>query len=129
MPAVNRTDAGYRTYTPDQIELLRFVRRARALGFSLGEIRRLVLVGRREEPHQLRLVELLERHVHATQARVNQLTRRREVLSGLLERARGGSSRGEPVRLCRLVASAEYSGDPMSSPASCDPPAATSGDS
>jgi MerR family copper efflux transcriptional regulator len=34
-----RQDNGYRSYTPAHVELLRFVRGAQALGFSLAEIR------------------------------------------------------------------------------------------
>jgi len=100
---VARTPSGYRTYTPDQIELLRFVRRARALGLSLGDIQHLVAAGRREPaPH---LVELLERQVRATQARMDELAHRRDMLAWLLERARDGVRRDEQVRLCRLVTS------------------------
>jgi MerR family transcriptional regulator, copper efflux regulator len=100
---VARTPSGYRTYTPDQVELLRFVRRARALGLSLGDIQQLVAAGRHEPPPHL--VELLERQVRATQARMDELMHRRDVLSGLLERAHDSVRRDEPIRLCKLVAS------------------------
>jgi DNA-binding transcriptional MerR regulator len=39
LPAAERTDAGYRTYTDDDIAVLRFIRQAKTLGLSLGEIR------------------------------------------------------------------------------------------
>lgn len=100
---VARTPAGYRTYTADEVELLRFVRRARSLGLSLDEIRRLVDAGRRDAPPCERVVELLERHVRLTGRRLEQLARTRAVLTGLLEHARDRAARGEPVRLCRLT--------------------------
>lgn len=37
-----RTDGGYRAYGPDDIHVLRFVRRARDLGFSMADIARLL---------------------------------------------------------------------------------------
>jgi Cu(I)-responsive transcriptional regulator len=37
-----RTDGGYRAYGPDDIHVLRFVRRARDLGFSMADITRLL---------------------------------------------------------------------------------------
>jgi MerR family transcriptional regulator, copper efflux regulator len=37
-----RTEAGYRLYEPEALGRLQFIQRAKALGLSLGEIRRLV---------------------------------------------------------------------------------------
>jgi MerR family copper efflux transcriptional regulator len=42
LPAVNRTDAGYRQYSEAEVHTLRFIRRARELGFSMDEIGELV---------------------------------------------------------------------------------------
>ena len=39
---VTRTDAGYRQYGPADIHTLRFIKRARDLGFSIAEIAELV---------------------------------------------------------------------------------------
>jgi MerR family transcriptional regulator, copper efflux regulator len=38
LPAVNRTDAGYRQYTEAEVHTLRFIKRSRELGFSMEEI-------------------------------------------------------------------------------------------
>jgi MerR family copper efflux transcriptional regulator len=40
--AAHRTDAGYRLYTENEIQTLRFIRRARDLGFSVGRIKTLL---------------------------------------------------------------------------------------
>ncbi len=42
IPAASRTPAGYRAYTETDVHRLRFVRRARDLGFSLPEIQQLL---------------------------------------------------------------------------------------
>ena len=41
-PAPDRTDGGYRTYGPDDEHRLRFIRDARHLGFTLGEIKEIL---------------------------------------------------------------------------------------
>jgi DNA-binding transcriptional MerR regulator len=42
LPEPARRASGYRDYQPADVERLRFVRRAKALGFNLGEIRELL---------------------------------------------------------------------------------------
>ena len=38
LPAPERTESGYRSYAPGDVARLRFIRRAKTLGFTLGEI-------------------------------------------------------------------------------------------
>jgi MerR family mercuric resistance operon transcriptional regulator len=45
LPPPARTDAGHRTYDSSDVQRLRFVLRARELGFSLGDIRGLLGLG------------------------------------------------------------------------------------
>jgi len=42
VPAPARTAAGYRQYAADTVRRIRFIRRAKALGFTLAEIRELL---------------------------------------------------------------------------------------
>ena len=49
LPAPRRTAAGFRTYSPGDIERLQFIRRAQDLGFSLREIRELLLIESRSQ--------------------------------------------------------------------------------
>jgi MerR family mercuric resistance operon transcriptional regulator len=44
MPEPERTAGGYRVYGPEHVKRLHFVRRGRELGFSLDELRGLLLV-------------------------------------------------------------------------------------
>jgi MerR family transcriptional regulator, copper efflux regulator len=42
LPKAPRTKAGYRIFTPETVQRVRFVKRAQALGFTLKEIRELL---------------------------------------------------------------------------------------
>src|SRR5688572_31055600 len=44
LPAPRRLASGYRDYGDDVLQRLRFVRRAKALGFTLSEIRELLAI-------------------------------------------------------------------------------------
>ena len=46
IPSVERTSSGYRSYAPQDLQMLRFVRRARDLGFSVGRIAELLALWR-----------------------------------------------------------------------------------
>ena len=48
LPAVGRTEGNYRTYTESDIHTLRFIRRARDLGYSIADIERLLSLWRNE---------------------------------------------------------------------------------
>ncbi len=51
LPAPPRSSGGYRLYGTDHLKRLSFIRRARALGFSLGEVRTLLrLADKRKRP-------------------------------------------------------------------------------
>jgi len=45
----DRTESGYRVYTPESINRLRFVRVAQSLGFKLDEIKELLELSERPE--------------------------------------------------------------------------------
>jgi len=42
LPPAHRTESGYRVYSPELVERLRFIRRAQAVGFRLEEIREIL---------------------------------------------------------------------------------------
>jgi Cu(I)-responsive transcriptional regulator len=75
LPKVARTDAGYRQYDAAAIHTLRFIRRARDLGFGMQEIGELLALwrNRRRASSQVKRIALehaadLQRRVAAMQA-------------------------------------------------------------
>jgi MerR family transcriptional regulator, copper efflux regulator len=111
LDGVRRTASGYRLFGPEDVRLLRFVGRARALGLRLDEIRSLVETRRRGEPPSAVVSRLLERHVRDTDRQITELTSRRARLRDLLGRAGAAAEAGGPVHLCRLTEPAEPRGD------------------
>ena len=49
LPAPERTQSGYRSYAADDVARLRFIRRAKTLGFTLAEIRELLALSARRD--------------------------------------------------------------------------------
>ncbi len=70
-----RSEAGYRLYGAEDEGKLRFVRQAKALGFSLKEIERLMAVAERGCCGEVipELDRLLEEKVRAVEARIGEL--------------------------------------------------------
>ncbi|HEY1216732.1 MAG TPA: heavy metal-responsive transcriptional regulator [Bryobacteraceae bacterium] len=68
-----RTAGGFRLYTEMTIERLKFVSRAQALGFSLGEIRELLLLRDAGEKTCSHVYELIDQKLTAVQAKIAEL--------------------------------------------------------
>lgn len=92
-----RTASGYRVYQPADAERLRFIRRAKALGFTLDEIGELLVLndgeGRRPAVRAIAAKRLDE-----IEQKLAELKRMRETLRGLLHECHGdGSIKGCPI--------------------------------
>ena len=75
LPAPERLESGYRSYTPEAVRVVRFVKRAQQLGFTLDEIASLLELaeGGPESCDAVRLLaeeraEQLDEKLHALQA-------------------------------------------------------------
>ncbi len=91
LPAPRRTAAGYRVYAADTLAVLSFVRRARGLGFTLGEIKQIIAIrraGRTACPH---VRELVRRKSQEVDQRLKDLTALRDGLRALLDGWRSSS--------------------------------------
>ena len=107
LPEPERQASGYREYDPDTIPLVRFIRRAQELGFTLVEIAELVDL-RRSEPHRSSEVrEIATRKIEDIGMRINRLSAMRDALLSLVEECRCG---GKPLECPILEALGDKTG-------------------
>ena len=89
LKAPARTEAGYRHYTEDDIDRLRFVTRGRALGFSLDEIASLLRLAQDQGLSCDDVDRLARAHLADVQQRVGDLLSIQEELQRTIEGCRG----------------------------------------
>ncbi|MGH8035952.1 MAG: MerR family DNA-binding protein [Lysobacterales bacterium] len=73
LPAVQRTDAGYRQYGEKEVHTLRFIRRARALGFSMAEIAELLKLWQNKRRASADVKRIALAHVAVLERRIAEL--------------------------------------------------------
>jgi len=90
LPAPARSPGGYRLYSNDHLKRLTFVRRARALGFSVDEVRKLLkLADERKRPcAEVRVVA--GAHLEDVQAKIADLRAMERVLRETVARCADG---------------------------------------
>ena len=74
IPKISRSMAGYRQYGEADVHMLRFVRQARELGFSMPEVKTLVGLWRNKRRKSGEVKKLALEHVERLEAKIQQLT-------------------------------------------------------
>jgi Hg(II)-responsive transcriptional regulator len=103
LPVPPRRASGYREYSPEVVELVRFIKRAQDLGFSLREVKELLDL--REVPRATcgDVVVLAQRKVEEIDAKINDLRAMRAALTKLLKNCTGTA----PIARCPIIESLE----------------------
>ncbi len=104
IPKASRTTAGYRLYSPKIIERLTFIQKAKAIGFSLDDVRRILDLADRGKPCCDKVFEWSERRLHELDEQI-------QFLSNLKERlTRYRSEWGSRPRTSAVMPEAEICG-------------------
>ena len=106
LAAAPRSTGGYRMYSSDHVGRLRFVRRARDLGLSIDEVRRLLGLADQKSKSCSKVRDLAAHHLADIRARIADLKRMERVLSRLVE----ACSKGE-LADCPLLEALAQPGD------------------
>ena len=97
LPAVRRTDAGYRLYSEDDLRTLRFVRHARDLGFGLELIGELVSLWRDPGRASADVKRLALAHVAELDRQIALLRRMRDALARTADHCHGDERPACPI--------------------------------
>ena len=97
LPKPSRRGSGYREYAADAVRMVRFIKRAQALGFSLGEIEQLARLRgvRKGDRHRVRAIA--EQKIADIDRKIAELRSMREALTTLVESCRGGGAAECPI--------------------------------
>jgi MerR family copper efflux transcriptional regulator len=93
----NRTDAGYRVYGESDLHTLRFIKRARKLGFSLEQIRGLLSLWQDAGRASADVKHIALGHVADLNKRIDELTEMRDTLNHLAQACAGDDRPNCPI--------------------------------
>lgn len=96
-----RTEAGYRLYNAEALDRLAFIRRAQVLGFSLVEIRQIIVEKRAGQSPCAKVREVVRDRLRELDERMAEIRRyRRELAAALAEWDKVGEAEGH---VCGLI--------------------------
>ncbi|MDH3250998.1 MAG: MerR family transcriptional regulator [Acidimicrobiia bacterium] len=103
LPEPSRSDAGYRVYDESDIELMRFVRRLRALELPLDDVREVVRLRVSGEAPCQPVRDAIAREAAAVDGRIAELTRLRSELRSLQERMKSIVDEWPQSCVCHII--------------------------
>ena len=89
IPAADRKDSGYRDYSATDVHMLRFIRRARDLGFSGAEIGDLLNLWRDETRQSAEVKRLAQGHIDALERKIADMQDMAHTLTMLVNACHG----------------------------------------
>lgn len=97
IPAAGRTGSGYRTYGPKEVQVLRFVRRARDLGFPMDKVAELLALWRDRDRASADVRHLAEAQIAALDRRIREMQEMQATLSHLVRSCAGDDRPDCPI--------------------------------
>lgn len=89
LPRVVRTDSGYRQYSEAEVHTLRFIKRARDLGFSMAEIGELVGLWQNRRRASANVRKIAQKHVDDLSQRIEAMQAMKQTLAHLVHCCHG----------------------------------------
>ena len=97
LPPVGRTDSGYRQYTEAEVHALRFIRRARDLGFSMAEIATLLGLWQDKQRASSQVKRIAQAHIDNLSERIAAMQAMQRTLQSLVQCCHGDDRPDCPI--------------------------------
>lgn len=97
IPKAGRSDAGYRQYSKNDVHVLRFVKRARELGFSMKDIKQLVGLWRNKARSSAQVKNIATKHMDELQKKMSEIQSMLSTLNKLVENCHGDNRPDCPI--------------------------------
>ncbi|MBT3306728.1 MAG: Cu(I)-responsive transcriptional regulator [Alphaproteobacteria bacterium] len=97
IPPARRAENGYRDYSGFDIETLKFIQRARRLGFTVKDVGDLLQLWNDKERTSASVKTLALRHIAEVEKRINELQSIRNTLIDLTDRCHGDDRPDCPI--------------------------------
>jgi len=97
IPAPGRTASGYRDYADTDVHMLRFIRRARDLGFAVAEISELLELWHNETRQSAEVKRLAQVHINDLHRKIKDLQDMAHTLTTLVDACHGDHRPNCPI--------------------------------
>ncbi|MFA6239075.1 MAG: Cu(I)-responsive transcriptional regulator [Bacteriovorax sp.] len=97
IPKAQRSEAGYRVYRESDVHILSFVKKARGLGFSMIEIKKLVSLWRNKTRTSSEVKALSTSHIKKLEEKISELQAMVDTLRHLSKHCHGDSRPNCPI--------------------------------
>lgn len=97
IPKAGRSLSGYRTYSEKDVHILKFVKRARELGFSMKDIKQLVSLWRNKSRPSSQVKSIATKHVTELENKLFEIQSMLKTLKNLTDNCHGDNRPDCPI--------------------------------
>jgi Hg(II)-responsive transcriptional regulator len=97
LPRPPRRSSGYREFPDDAVRVVRFIKRAQELGFTLDEIEELLRLRRNTGRNRARIRTVAERRIVQIEQKITELERMKRALKTLVHACHEGTTLECPI--------------------------------
>lgn len=94
---ITRTQSGYRDYSEDNIQTLLFIKRTKELGFSMQEVKELMVLWQNKNRSSAKVKKLTEKHINDLEQKVFKLKEMADFLRNLAQECHGDDRSDCPI--------------------------------